>query len=340
MDIVKKVLIIKGYRDLERTYINACEEIGVKYDVLDVFGESTWLHKVNADDYELAFVRPPCDTVEARYFFSDVIQILLDRNIRVYPQSSTLNYYENKRYFHYISSIYDVNTPRSEVVHKFEDLITVADDFGLPLVIKTVVGSGSAGVKIIKNKNKLKRVGRKIFGYHPAFASGLIPSVKVKNKIKIPAFGRSAKHACLIQEKVDFKWEWRIILIGDAIFGYRKLKDENGFASGSKLYGYGLPSKELLDVASGDAKKLNFDSGALDYFELADGSFTLNEAQALFGSKPINKTYPDAQMFDEKGQPCIFLRENGGYKLHYGSFCQNECANLRVKHALKLSLVD
>lgn len=327
-----KVLIIKGFRGLENTYIKACKELNVEFDILDPFCDSNWIYKFDFSSYDRILVRPPCDTIENRFFYNDIIDFIDERGGKLYPDLKSLRYYENKRYFYYVCLKRDIKTAQSEVVHTREDLLTISEKIGLPVVVKAIVGSGSSGVVNVESKRKLRNLGRKIFGIHSAFSLGMIPRLSYG----LPAFGRAAKHACLVQKKVNFKWEWRVIRIGSHVSCYRKLKGRDGFASGSEIFGFGLPDQSLLNQVRIDINKLHFTSGALDYFELDDGTYLLNEAQALFGAKPKDIEFPDAQMFDSSGDPCFFYFKDGTFDLRYGSQCQNACANLRVQHALGL----
>ncbi|ENK2311887.1 hypothetical protein AB3B00_004216 [Vibrio alginolyticus] len=336
-----KIAIIKGYRSLEKMYVESCKSLGLNFDIIDVFEDHDWTNKIQENGYDIALVRPPCDCVETRMFFNDIIDFIDKAGIRVYPNKDSFKMYENKRNMAYEFIASKVKHPITRVCHDKDNFISTCLTMGFPLVAKSVVGSGSAGVIIIKNIKEAHKIARKIFGIHPALALGVIPKVNYRYNLKIPAFGRVSKHAIVLQKFIEFKWEWRIILIGNTISAYKKLKDKKGFASGSKSYGFGLPPKDLIETAIDDAKKLNFTSGALDYFESEKGDYYLNEAQCVFGSKPIIENFPDAQMFDDDGQPCIYtFTDDGNLNIVYGSFCEYECSTLRVRHALNLELLN
>jgi len=112
-----------------------------------------------------------------------------------------------------------------------------------------------------------------------------------------------------------------MIRIGDSYIGHQKLIGDNGFASGSELVGWEKPSDELLNLLRDTTEKMGMRCMTLDIFETLDGSFYINEMQAIIGA------YRPYQMKID-GKPGRFIYKDGAFKFEEGIHCQNACEEL------------
>jgi glutathione synthase/RimK-type ligase-like ATP-grasp enzyme len=335
----QRVAIVKNLSGKHKSYINACGDLGIECDVIDVFNsDPTWMDKLKTQAYDRMFVVPPCDSTETKLLFNDLIGLAVELGQNVYPSPGALFLYENKRLLSYQLKRHSIPAPRTFEVNSKSEFNKIADFLGHHYVFKSIVGSGSSSVLIVKSKSHSRAISRKVFGFHPAIAFGLLPKKK-KLGFPIPVFGRSIKHACVIQELCEFVTEWRVIIIGIYCMAFRKEKGDNGFASGSGRFRFGLPPESLINFAVKVSKILKVDSAAFDIFEKPDGEYLVNEVQCNFGCRVKSQAYPNATMFDENGKPCLLVLINNNSRIVYGEYAHNACHNLKVAHALSIDIL-
>ncbi|EGR2849326.1 hypothetical protein KZN62_001997 [Vibrio cholerae] len=302
---------------------SSCLENNVDFKEID-FMSPSWLDECDSeiDGY---LVRPPCLYEEHKSIFDErvyFISKILKKPI--YPSFDELFTYENKRNMHLFLKGYNLPHAKTQVFMRKSEALDLLDEIKFPVVSKSNIGAGGSAVRVIKTKREYKRLVNRVFGYiHPEFTLGWFPILN-KNNIPSPRFGRAQKHYLIIQEFLKIKWEWRMIRIGDSYIGHQKLIGDNGFASGSELVGWEKPSDELLNLLRDTTERMGMRCMTLDIFETLDGSYYINEMQAIIGA------YRPYQMKID-GKPGRFIYKDGAFKFEEGIHCQNACWNPRVE---------
>ncbi|EMT5587441.1 TPA: hypothetical protein U2M30_003696 [Providencia stuartii] len=325
-----KLGILDGFnKDCTNNYINACTELNIDFVLIDLYAND-WLQQIQNSDADGFLCRPPCSIQERKTIYDERLYFISHfLNKKIYPSYDENFIYENKRNMYSWLSLYNFPHVKTNIFVRKNDALKFIEQSRFPLIIKSNIGASGSGVFKLKNKSQANKFIRKSFGYfNGAFALGILPKKK-KFAMNIPLLGHAQKHFLIFQDWIECKWEWRIIKIGNSYFGYKKLIGKTGFASGSLLDGWGEPPLELLKLATKVCETGNFNSMAIDILESLDGKFYINELQCIFGA------YNPSQMYiDEK--PCRYIYDGKDYKLEFGYFCQNGCANLRVEHFLDL----
>lgn len=332
---MKKVLVIKDRKDRYKFCVSALKEEGIPHDILSYDS----IDAKAALKYQKSFVImfPPCETIEERFLYTNIISLLRSLEIKVFPNHKHLEVFENKHLF----DLYFENPKfklKSMLVTSTDSLLKAFNNYNRKIVLKSITGSGSSLVKIITNKYKLAFYNFLLFQIPSQFRLGLIPWGK-KLGFKIPFFGHSARHAYMVEEFKLFEYEWRFVIQYPYFYAFKKEKDIRGYASGSKSFSFGLPPTELIEFFKIFISEYKIESGAIDIFECGKNYF-VNEFQVNYGCIEKSAKYPNSQMFDYDGNPCIYIFDNHNYDGHNidsytlvnGEYCQNKTWNLKVKY--------
>ena len=247
----------------------------------------------------------------------------------VYPGYEELFISNNKRMMHYWLKLNNFPHVKTEIFYEKDAFFKyIRDDAVFPLVIKPNVGYGAKGVQIIRSKAKAKQIARKIFGLiKPNRAKGYV-AAKTGKMIHLPMRGARQAHYLITQKYEKIKWEWRMVKIGDSYFGHKKLL-EQGFASGSKLKGWGLPPENLFYLTKQICDAGGFHSMNVDIFETEDGRFLVNELQSLFG-----QTTQHLMLVNDEPGRMVF--KDNAFVFERGEFNQFKSYLLRVKDFVRL----
>lgn len=302
--------IIKELTRYHKHYIGACIEMGVPYKIIDISG-SDWIEQISASGCDAFLVRPSALLTTLKQMYDERLKIMNDElRLIIYPSYKETWIYESKRRMYYWLASNNVSHPKTWVFYNENDATEFAKKIELPIVYKTDLGTTSSGVIIFKSRNKLLSHLKKCFssGY---VVRGGDPRDKQWGSV-------------FFQEYIQNVREWRIVHIDGSYFGHEKLK-VGDFHSGSKSIGWTVPSAKLLSFAKEVVLKGDFNSMCLDIFETSDGTFMVNELQALFGQST------DAQMY-LNGKPGRYLYDaiDNEWIFEEGDFCRNACSNLRV----------
>jgi glutathione synthase/RimK-type ligase-like ATP-grasp enzyme len=323
-----KLGILKSWENIHLSYIDACEELKINYEVIDILSPN-WIGLIKKSNCDGFLCRPPCDLQERKTIYDEKLYFMTKfMNKKIYPSYDELFIYENKRNMSYFLEIENLPHPKTFVFSRKEDALYFIEKCTFPQVFKTNIGAGASGVIIVKSKREAKSIINKVFGrFHKYFAFGKIHKINYKN-FNFPNIGGAQKHYLIAQEFHNINYEWRIIKIGNSYSGHQKLLDGK-FASGSGLVGWYEPPKELLELVKNIADKYGFYSVSIDIFETENNKFLINEIQSLFGS------YLKYQMKIDN-IPGIFKYEKGNFVFYKGEFHQNSSNNLRIKHFVDL----
>lgn len=320
--------ILTGFSNNHRYYLEACTTLGVDYELIDIIADD-WIERVMQSECELYLCRPPSKFQERKSMYDERLYVMKTMlNKKLYPTYDELFIYENKKMMQYFMRINNYPHLKTNIFYRKQDYLAFVASASYPFVFKTNIGSSAQGVEIVQGRRRAEAIGHKVFGrFSEKLAPGYTPQ-KTGKLFPVTATGCLQKHYAIVQEYLDFEWEWRIIKIGKSYFGHRKLV-KDGFASGSKLKGWGAPPKSLLYLVKEMAETHHFLSLAVDIFESRTGEFYINEIQSIFGSTG------DSQMHIDN-EPGRFVFEDGDFRFEKGVFNQHCSYLLRVQHALEL----
>ena len=315
--------------------IKSCQELGVDYQVVDIFS-ANWIENVKAAfDCDGFFCPSNCISQELKtiqderyYFVSHVM------HHPIYPDFTGLYIHESKRNMAAWLEINGYPHAKTRVFTSRKEALDYLEQCQYPIVTKANVGAGASKVVIVKSKAKAKRMVKKCFNrrYFPELFKGLVYWKHVKMK-GINFTYRDNRHDqtdyFIVQDFVrDVQHEWRILKIGDSYFGHQKLL-KGGFASGSGMVGWVAPPIELLDMVHEICEKGGFLCMDVDIFETKGGHYSINELQASFGS------YADYQMSID-GHHGRYKYKDGEFVFEEGDFNVFGSTKLKIEHFVQL----
>ncbi len=323
-----KLGILTAFRDQHKYYVRSCEELGIDYEIIDIIGPD-WLENVKKSDCDGFVCRPPSKYQERKAMYDEKLYTISHfMNRPIYPSYDELFIYENKKMMAYWLELNGFPHVPTKVFYKKADYLQYVENANYPLVFKTNTGSTGKGVKIIKNKVVAKRIANHVFGFSGTkLATGYTPQ-KTGKILPVPAIATLQRHYALIQEFKQIKWEWRVVKVGDSYFGHKKLL-KGDFASGSKLKGWDLPPKAVLNLVKDICEKGNFLSMSVDIFETVDNELLVNELQAIWGQSTTDLMYKDEK-------PGRIIERDGEFVFEEGEFTQHSGFMLRVKHFIEI----
>jgi len=307
--------IVKEYMHYHKVYIAACRELGVSYKLLDL-GCTGWIERFHASGCDAFLVWPSSSLSVWKDLYDDRLRILeQDMGKLVYPTCGETWIYDNKRRTRDWLDAHELPQARTWVFYDRQEAEQFVRSAALPLVIKTNSGASHSGVWILRRREDAMRAIRE------AFSRGLLAS------------GRDWRDrewgVIYLQEYVADAREWRMMRIGKSYFGYRKEK-VGDFHSGSGSWSWDDPPKVLLNLLHDVTEAHGFSSMDIDFFELPDGRYLINELQTVFGA-----TTP-AEMLRVNGRFGRYVREEttGAWIFQEGDYSRNMCANARVDYVV------
>lgn len=328
-----KIGIFKSYSHEYERVVDACKDLSVDYEVVDILS-ADWIDNVKKSDCDGFFCPSTCESQEKksildeRYYFVSKIM-----NRPIYPDYTGLFLHENKRNMAAWLEVNGYPHAKTKVFTNRAECLNYLDNCEYPIVTKSNVGAGASKVVIIKDKHQAKRMAtkcltnsmfsflRKGFSYKMRFHRWYMPPMRdVRNR---------QKDYFIVQDFVkDVMYEWRFLKIGDSYFGHQKLL-KGQFASGSGLVGWVDPPKHLLHMVRELCEQGRFPCMDVDIFETKDGKYYINELQSFFGS------YLDYQMSID-GHHGRYVYRNGDFEFEEGDFNVNGSNNLKIEHFIQL----
>jgi len=309
-----KLGILKCFTPLYSTYVRACEELKVSYEVIDLTAED-WMYRVQNSGCDLFLFWPAVVYSHWKQLGDERILIISAWMKKpVYPSFEAVWIHESKSRMHYWMQQNGIPHPETWVFYDEADASAFAEKCALPVVFKSDMGSGASGVRVCRNRQEIYSLIKK------CFRAGF------KNWRQGP-YDRQVGFI-IFQEHVPVSAEWRILRFGDSFFGHAK-KRKGDFHSGTGIAEWRTPPYKLLDFAYSVTECGGFTGTDIDIFETTSGDYMVNEIQAVFGS-----IRPYQMLVD--GVPGRFVRsQTGEWKFVEGMFCQNACSTLRVVDAVR-----
>ncbi|MGM9806359.1 MAG: RimK family alpha-L-glutamate ligase [Candidatus Aphodosoma sp.] len=309
-----KLGILTGYKGYTE-YIEACRELNIEYEVVDIL-TSDWMANIKrtADGIDGYLVRPLCAFQEEKSIYDERLHFLSEYFHKpLYPNYKSLYIYESKRMMAAFMEFHGIPHTETKVFINADEALDYFKTTSYPKVQKSNIGSGGSTVSFIRNYRQAKHLVRQAFGFRGGnICRGIAP---IKKKLGIPfrVTGLEQKHYMIVQDFHEIKWEWRIIKVGNSYMGHQKLLKGNK-ASGSGLVGWVAPPEELLYMVKDICDKGNFDVMDADIFETVDGQFLVNELQAIFGSY-----LPYQMRINDRPGRYVYI-ENRGFVFEEGEF--------------------
>ena len=305
-----RIGILKGYDQQYRRYENACRELNVPHQVLDV-AASDWLAQVRASGCNGFIAHPTPYTRPMRDVFAERLHILSkDLGLPVHPDDNSLWLYESKRRMAYWLEAHDVPHPATHVFYDRKSAFTFASAATYPMICKTDLGSSAGGVFMVRRRGQAFRLITRAFGAG-LLGRGRDPRDREWSEI-------------LFQTYIPNAREFRVIQIGDSWFAHEKIAHaETGFHSGSGTSAWNVPPDRVFDFCREAGGKGGFRAMNYDVFMTPAGELMINELQAVFAA------YNPSQMYRD-GIPGRMVFADNCWHFEEGVFCRNGCANLRV----------
>jgi hypothetical protein len=271
-----------------------------------------WQNTVANSGCDAFLIWPSAGVSIWKEMVDDKLRILAEELGRiVFPSVKESWLYENKNRTQDWLRANKIPQPRTWLFFDKNAAVQFADTCQLPIIYKTNLGSTASGVKVFRDRNKLKDF------VENAFTKGFVPNGHHpldKN------WGR-----VYLQEHMGDVEEWRMIRIGDSFFGYRKER-VGEFHSGSHKWSWLDPGKDLLDFTKIVTDKGNFRSMDVDIFRTKSGDLFVNELQTVFGAT----TPKEMLMID--GVEGRYINKNEQWIFEPGNFSDNQCSNMRVEY--------
>lgn len=310
-----KIGIFKTYDDLFLQVVDACRELQVEYEIIDILA-SDWIDRVQRSTCDGFFCLSNSVSqdkkmiLDERYFF--VSQVM---KREIYPDFLGLYIHENKRNMAAWLQLYGFPHVHTEVFVRKEESVRYLQTCRYPIVAKASFGAGASKVRIFDKKWQAFLYVNRIFPNASKLGMYLHRGKVYWRKIHgcwIPDVSAPQKGYVLLQDYKDVKCEWRILKIGNSYFGHQKLL-KGRFASGSGKVGWVAPPENLLLLVKSICETGNFSCMDVDVLETKQGEFFVNELQASFGS------YADSQMYIN-GVPGRFKWEHDHFVFEEGVF--------------------
>jgi len=318
-----KLGIFNEFNGKERSYINACKDLKIDYEVVDIISNN-WINNVVKSNCDGYLVRPAGDKMVWKNLYDERLFFIVNKlNKTIYPSLDEILLYENKKVQAYWLKLNNVPHPETNIFYNREEALAfINSNQKWPVLFKPNVGSVGIGIKILKTPKQAKSIIDRIFTRYRFYNRGYMRWHKTKRGIVFPRMDDKQYNYVMFQEFINIKHEWRTLRIGNSYFGHQKLKKGN-FHSGSGLVGWVQPPLELMNFAHSINSIDKFRSMNIDVFEDEEGNYLVNELQTLWGGELISQ-----MNIDDK--PFRFLYNNGNWDLEEGSFNQNKSCNLRV----------
>ncbi|TXE18862.1 hypothetical protein ES692_05270 [Psychroserpens burtonensis] len=308
--------IVKERWFLHRFYINACKELKISYKLIDLFS-SDWLESIKESNLDFLVVRPSVQYTPWKDMFDNRIRLIENMNlVKIFPNTNSLWIWESKLRTTEWLKVNQIPHPKTEIFYDFNELQSFSNNCSFPKVYKSSIGSGSSGVKLIYNKNQMRKISNRVFNQ----------GIRTYRKHKL-----DKEHGFVIlQDYLEDVKEWRIIRIGDYYFGFEKLKSGE-FHSGSQNFGYGMPPEQCLNLVKEVTDKYDFKYVDIDVFITKEGECLINEIQPYFGQKD------DRELLNIDGESgrLTFDENTKAWVFEKGEFCKNNLCNLRLIEMIK-----
>ncbi len=254
---------------------------------------------------------------EIRSYLKDVLFYVKDK-CSIIPPYDILLAHENKGFQEIVRKEKNINNLESTYLFDIDQL-----DCKPSYVFKTVDGSGSKGVELVKNISDINNIKRKYYN--------ISPSRKIKNIIRLcqlPNENYKLYHyyykpfkRFVTQSFIDnLTCDYRVLVIGERFYAMRRdVRDGDFRASGSKKFYYDDAPYEVLDYAKEIFEKLNSPYISMDLVYKEKETYLIEYQGTNFGSSVLRNSQG---YYEFKDDQWVFKKANSKHEetLAYGLF--------------------
>lgn len=306
-----KLGIIFDPAQYHKYYMTACLDLDISYEVIDI-RKDDWLEEIKISGCNGILVWPLISNIVLKEMTDERLRLIEEElNIYVYPPSREVWLLDNKRRVSDWLRVNNFDQPETHCFFIEEEAIKFANETNYPVVFKTIRGSVSHGVMILKNKNEALSIIKK------CFKKGIVQERSDPRNFQWDFV--------LFQEYLPDVEEKRMVRIGESFICIDKVK-VGDFHSGSGYMKWGDPGDNFLQMTKDITDKGNFKSMNVDFFITNDGRILVNELHTLFHGPKI----PDSNL---KGR---YTYNHNKWTFEQGNYYRNYCCNLRVLHLMKI----
>lgn len=226
------------------------------------------LMHINFDETDTV-VYTSSDERNIRFYLQDVMYFI-NKKCRILPSYDILMSHENKGFQELLRTEIGFGNLRGNYFFDIDDSI-----LSIPKVLKSVSGSGSSGVFLVRDKDDLVDIRKKHFeATKKRKIINLQRRVRSKsNKFSIYNYRHKGFNRFVEQDFIpDLTYDFKVLVFGDRYYSLKRNIREGDFrASGSNLFEHIKPSIEVLDYAKYIFGQINNPYASLDIAQSASG---------------------------------------------------------------------
>jgi glutathione synthase/RimK-type ligase-like ATP-grasp enzyme len=263
-----KIALVKDINRFWTIYGPELEKRGAKVVYLDVF-KSAELSRLLEEDWDGFIWRAKHDPF-IRTLAKRLIYLFdAELGIKTFPSWNSYWHYDDKVAQAFLLKKHGINTPKNYVFYDKEEALDFAARCEYPIVFKSAHGSGSANVWLVKNKSQAVKLIKRAFG------KGIKTFFKEDLLRKYVYFQEFLK---------DNAYDYRAVCYADErIASFKRIANKDGFASGSGVYDFDEPPKDLLEFVKSAHEKLgNPLTMAYDVMKDNSGNWAVTEISSVF----------------------------------------------------------
>jgi len=156
-----KLSIIFDPAHYHKYYMTACLDLDISYEVIDI-RKNDWLEEIKISGCNGILVWPLIANIVLKEMTDERLRLIEEElNIYVYPPSREVWLLDNKRRVSDWLRANNFDQPETHCFFIEEEAIEFVNETIYPVVFKTIRGSVSHGVMILKNKNEALRIIKK-----------------------------------------------------------------------------------------------------------------------------------------------------------------------------------
>jgi len=257
------------------------------------------------------------DEENIRLYLRDVMYFI-NKKCRILPSYNMLLAHENKGFQELFRAELGFGNLRGNYFFDIDD-----SKLTMPKVLKTVSGAGGSGVYLARNKGDISTIKHKYF--------------EVSNKRKVIKFQRRLKlksnefsiynyrhkgFSLFVEQEFvpNLSSDFKVLVFGDRYYALKRTVRKNEFrASGSGLFEFVKPPKEVLDFARSVVDKIDSPYVSLDIAQSDDECYLIEFQGTNFGPLALLKcsnryVYSNNEWVEEENNKN--LEENFAYALN------------------------
>jgi hypothetical protein len=321
-----KIAIHQRSNSFSDLWVKYCREKNISFKIVNCYG-SDIIEQLN-DCHGLMW-HWDLNDYKSALFARQLIISIEKMGIKVFPDTNTCWHYDDKVGQKYLFEAIDAPNVESYVFYSKQDALKWTDNALFPIVFKLRNGASSSNVRLIKNKQKAKKLVNRAFGrgFDRISPIGqlkerfyILNRDKDFNAVKkviggfarlfiqkeVNKFSHKEKGYIYFQDFIaDNDHDTRLVVIGERCFGmtrYCRKGDFRASGSGIKDYNHELVNTDCVNIAFTVSEKLNTQSIALDFIKDSDG-FKIIEISYAFVSERF-PGYWDRSLFWHDGEVC------------------------------------